>query len=799
MNKRAHPTSHTAYLGLKRDSAGARGGVIMCQARTAVMFMLWMSIRPIVSQITATYQVVDMPIGVTETTIQQGFSTQPVTSVTLTQIGDSRVSTDTCPAGSYSTADASTCTLCPAGKYSSITSAISVNDCISCDAGTYSGVLGAISVGTCTACTNGKYSTTVGGTVETVCQSCPQNSNSGVGAQSLSSCVCNPGYVGPNGGPCAACAAGVWCLNGKQNQCPLHSTSPALSSLLSQCLCNPGYYGDASLPTPDSATVCQLCKENHFCPGGAVNYTEMCKDGKYSLPGADDVGDCNCPDNAVSRQMSSQAKECVCDSGFYKVYTPQAALGGWRCEVCKPGEFCYDNANKTCPPFSVSSGVAKSVMDCYCKPGFANASMQTELELCVDCPANYYCAGKGVITRCVTNAVSPVQSPDSTRCFCDWGWKGVNNDACVACASPTYCYTGLQAQCSEGTYSEPLSWDRTNCSCIPGRWGPRGGPCIKCAAGKYNLLPGCVACTNQTDTDCVKCEVGTASSVEGRNTTCDACPNGTFSGSVAGATACTKCPNGTYSLGRAGTCTKCPLGWWALEGAVKCTPCPRDTYLNLEGQGDASACIACPEGTVSARLGNPDPACSACPPGTYQLNGVCTACPAGSYSKSASVSCKPCLSGTFSTGNATTCTDCDVGSYTGGNYSSECAFCGAGSYAEFTGMTACVPCKVGFFVEYDGAQACTQCNLGEYAAQGATSVRFSCFFTKNRVFSQFDPKKRLAVHTMPSRELVSADYRGRNQLFRLRCGKILDFVWRYQCRRMQFLCGRDVFDGCSRQ
>ena len=706
-------------------------------AITGVALVLIASIRLALSAITATYSVTDMPDTVTEQTIQSGLSSESVISVTITQTGDSRVNTDTCPAGAYSTVGSSTCSLCPAGKYSSLTSAVSVDDCVGCDAGTYSTAQGAPTSTTCTACGSGKYSTTVGGSAVGVCQTCPAYSNSVTGSPSQSNCVCNAGYSGSNGGPCTACTAGVWCLNGKQNQCPLNSNSPALSSLLSQCLCIPGYYGDAMLPTPDSATVCQLCKENHFCPGGAVNYTEMCKDGKYSLPGSDDVGDCRCPDNAVSRQMSSQSKECVCDSGFYKMYTPQAAIGGWRCEACKPGEFCYDNANKTCPPFSVSLGVAKSVLDCYCKPGFANASVPTEAELCVDCPANYYCEGKGAKTRCVTNAVSPVQSPDSTRCFCDWGWKGVENSACVACASPTYCYTGLQAQCSEGTYSEPLSWDRTNCSCIPGRWGPRGGPCIKCAAGKYNLIPGCVACDAVTDTDCVKCEVGTSSSVEGRDTTCDACPNGTYSGLVPGATVCTPCPNGTYSLGRAGACTKCPLGWWAAEGSVKCTPCPQDTYLNLEGQGDVSSCIPCPEGTVSARLGNPDPACSACPPGTYQMNGVCTACPAGSYSKSAAISCKPCLAGTFSTGNATSCTDCDVGSYASSNYSTECVSCGAGKYAEFVGMSACTPCDVGFFVEYDGAQACTPCNLGEYAAQGATLVRFFVIFGFFCIFDGF--------------------------------------------------------------
>lgn len=205
-----------------------------------------------------------------------------------------------------------------------------------------------------------------------------------------------------------------------------------------------------------------------------MNLTTVCPNGTYSMAGSDDPGDCRCPEYSTSQQKSSQAAQCVCESGHYKVYTTASTIGGWVCQKCLPGQFCYWNTNMSCPPHSLSLGVARSVQDCFCMAGFTNASQQTELSLCVDCPANSYCFGKGHATRCVTNALSPTQSADSTRCYCDWGWKGVNNSACVACGSPTYCYGGLQAQCPEGTYSEPRSWDKVNCSCVAGRWGPRG-------------------------------------------------------------------------------------------------------------------------------------------------------------------------------------------------------------------------------------------------------------------------------------------------------------------------------------
>lgn len=144
------------------------------------------------------------------------------------------------------------------------------------------------------------------------------------------------------------------------------------------------------------------------------------------------------------------------------------ALGGWYCRWCQPGEFCFNNTNRTCPVHSTSFGVSKSYSDCYCNPGYKNTTTRTEANFCEDCPANYYCTGKGAVDKCVTNALSPSQSTDPTRCYCDLGWKGVNNSVCIACQSPKYCYSGLEATCSEGTLSPPLSFDRLNCSCIPG-------------------------------------------------------------------------------------------------------------------------------------------------------------------------------------------------------------------------------------------------------------------------------------------------------------------------------------------
>jgi hypothetical protein len=329
-----------------------------------------------------------------------------------------------------------------------------------------------------------------------------------------------------------------------------------------------------------------------------VNATTVCPDGKYSLPGSDDPGDCNCPNGSSSRQNARYVTECICSSGYYKEYSGFYPLGGWYCRLCQVGEFCFNNTNRTCPAFSTSFGVARSYQDCFCNRGYRNASIRTEEAFCENCPANYYCTGKGSVEACTANAISPTQSQDQTRCYCDLGWKGLNNTPCVACQSPTFCYGGVQAQCSEGTFSPALAWDRLNCSCIPGRWGPAGGPCILCGAGKYNLYPGCKACSNTSDVDCELCALGTASTSLGRNTTCDVCGAGTYSfpANTRGAQTCEPCGTGFAAPPGSSNCTACLSGQYAAAGFSACVACPAGTYSPVR----ASSCTLCPANTWSS-------------------------------------------------------------------------------------------------------------------------------------------------------------------------------------------------------
>lgn len=123
-----------------------------------------------------------------------------------------------CAAGTYLNMSGGTsCVSCPGNHSHSRPGSVKVDSCV-CNAG-FTGPSGA----QCTACEKGAYKsvngssaciTCGGGTFtdfvgSTSCVGCPENSDSGVGSSSLS-CLCNPGYSGPDGGVCEPCSPGTF-------------------------------------------------------------------------------------------------------------------------------------------------------------------------------------------------------------------------------------------------------------------------------------------------------------------------------------------------------------------------------------------------------------------------------------------------------------------------------------------------------------------------------------------------------------------------------------------------------------
>ena len=109
----------------------------------------------------------------------------------------------------------------------------------------------------------GKYLDREGGSAEADCETCPAGKLSSAGASSCQSpscpsnsnapsgsvtCLCNPGYTGPDGGPCQACGAGTYkdspgsgsCTACQPGEC-CSSLSLALLSILSPLIVSVPY------------------------------------------------------------------------------------------------------------------------------------------------------------------------------------------------------------------------------------------------------------------------------------------------------------------------------------------------------------------------------------------------------------------------------------------------------------------------------------------------------------------------------------------------------------------------------
>ena len=173
-----------------------------------------------------------------------------------------------CAEGKYSSAGATSCTLCEAGSYQPQAAS---SHCISCARGKYSPTPGAKDEETCLDCAAGKYSTSLGASAMNTCKDCPPYSSS---QQASLGCACDAGYAGAFLA-CKACAPGTFklasgpaacatCAQGKFKDtdgagacldCPGNSSTMAEGATV--CMCTPGFTG------PNGST-CRPCNSGTF-------------------------------------------------------------------------------------------------------------------------------------------------------------------------------------------------------------------------------------------------------------------------------------------------------------------------------------------------------------------------------------------------------------------------------------------------------------------------------------------------------------------------------------------------------
>lgn len=502
---------------------------------------------------------------------------------------------DKCSAGEYqSEMGLNFCNTCGAGTYSTGTGMTGSFDCVSCYTGSYQTGHGMTSFSDCTPCASNHYCPT-----PTTFFDCPGFSHSPNGTGSITSCVCDLGYEGPNGGPCTICNTSVWCKSGTPNNCPENSlvNFPGGSSL-SDCMCVAGFFGYAM---KTMGVPCAVCQANSYCEGGAANLTVDCPYGEYSPPGTDSVTACYCPANASSGPGATNFDMCTCNPRFKRLNNETFYPTGWECVSCGANEVCFNDTSIICPPNSYSAVSVPSYDQCVCNPGYYHGNDLEYFNFCKQCDADNYCTGDSTKKQCNYLMVAPPQSVNISACYCIDGYVGKGNDTCSPCPRNHYCTLGDAFQCPSFSTSPVQSATLSQCQCLPGYWGPNGGSCRACLPGTSKTFTGCVNCSNQVATDCATCQLGSYANISANGAPCSLCPPGTYLDSTGNLaiSACKSCAKGTYQTGHgltaASDCQYCGTGTYgtgtAMISASNCSVCQAGKYQTGVGFGQEGAVV----------------------------------------------------------------------------------------------------------------------------------------------------------------------------------------------------------------
>jgi len=267
-----------------------------------------------------------------------------------------------CPAGTYSSTGATSCTLCPIGKYSSSIGATNINACLNCPAGTYNDVQGAAQ---CKICETGTYNTQPGRS--TSCNSCTTSCNQ----RYYPSIECRPDQN--SGGQCLQCSAGYYCDGKTKTACPVGTISAAGSNFCSACPI--GQYSDVS-----GASTCKICSAGSFI------------DGKIIVGGVNSYTKCSvCPVGTYT--VSSGSRSCtLCGPGTY-YNTDSSILNFIDGEIIRQDELVISNSPVTGPSLlKYVSTIAGRSVGGYADGQGTNARFINPRGIAIDSNGNLYVA-----------------------------------------------------------------------------------------------------------------------------------------------------------------------------------------------------------------------------------------------------------------------------------------------------------------------------------------------------------------------------------------------------------------------
>lgn len=651
---------------------------------------------------------------------------------------------------------------CPGLKLTTVVRAESEADCV-CDIGYF-----ALDVwtGACQECQQGAYNPA---TNSTVCLNCPVNSFHELTRQTERvSCLCDPGFTGADGGPCAACEGGEFkgesgdaacgtCAEDTFSNgtaavecvgCAANSVSGVGSVVASDCKCNPGFA--VLIDTLADA-------DEHGCEACAVGFAKSTTENEAcTVCGTDQYAEvtglsvCRSCGSDSTHFPTAAPEKCLCDPGFFLTPDSPNPVSADECVQCAANTFkpTLSNPETDCLACAdanmVSAAGSDDRLDCRCKEGFAEVAApeggfkpEAERE-CVQCAAGTYkdFVGSGeapsACLACPANTISPEGSTAVTQCVCQAGFEGtVLGAACTPC-QPGFFKAGIGTElcqpCPVDTFeNETASVVCQQCqahSTAPGQ-SDSIADCV-CAEGMARLgtaeSPQCVSCAPGQFSDPLQ------------NGACFNCSFGTFSTSY-GVTVCTDCPENSESYFVPRTACQCDKGYKCASGEASCddgvcAACDTDTFKDTVG--GAAACTACQENSESLEASVAQEACE-CSRG-FEQDGpeTCVACEGGEYSDELDTEtctvCKDELPHTY--------TPVDEFPYDEQSACTHCTLCAQGSFFDTEGGcggvdgTADITCQTCLDAGLvTGAQASTQ--VATYAApnQGVGSCLCNAGYT----------------------------------------------------------------------
>lgn len=445
----------------------------------------------------------------------------------------------------------------------------------------------------CSACDTEHYKPYTG---NATCTACPSNTKAEEeGASAITDCVCTPGFEGPAGGACTACAAGKFkdVLSSTQDcvQCPAFATTSDTASVqFSDCLCMAGYTIKPGTTRPP--LQCEACSAGKYKTTLGEEECAVCPDNTDTVgTGSNTVLQCLCNPGYVGINPTACTQ---CSAGTYK-----AGLGDGTCQACDPNTYSLAGAS-ICSPCPAHSQSGEGAAACVCSQGYHRVDGTCQAcpagtfksgagdasALCLPCAeGTFSVAGSNECALCPEHSVTGTADPgDVSSCWCQSGYEYYagsctscsagkfkasisNTDACVECHADTYEPDDAAAGCNgcpagSSTYTATGSTSVDACLCTAG-YEPDGDGCKQCTADFY--CPG-----NDVKTACPVHGLSPANSDEVTDCYCEA---------------------GYYFTTESGAkCEECPQDHYCPEGTSVPVDCMQDSSAPKKSTSE-DACV----------------------------------------------------------------------------------------------------------------------------------------------------------------------------------------------------------------